>query len=241
MARCAPAPMATPTSAPASAGASLTPSPTKQTLPLDSAISASTLSAFCFGRASAHTWSSGMPTSLAMARAVLRPSPVHIHTSMPRCWRYRMVATASARTASRTATAPSRHTFLPNIAWTTTTESIDALLCAAHSSSSVSACRASSPSSCFNSFKLSSRNAKLPTRISTPPKTALTPRPTLYRNWSGVAKVEQPDADCAASTKHLAIGWSEPASAAPTNHQKFRSSRSVSTERWSTMPQPLPR
>ncbi len=72
--------MAEPTSAWASAGASLMPSPTIPTI-LPSAWSRWTSAALCSGRTSAIT--RAMPTWLAMAAAVLRLSPVIMTTSIP--------------------------------------------------------------------------------------------------------------------------------------------------------------
>mmetsp|Transcript_32626 Transcript_32626/g.90871 ORF Transcript_32626/g.90871 Transcript_32626/m.90871 type:complete len:219 (-) Transcript_32626:251-907(-) len=180
IAKCAPAPIAMPTSAAASAGASLTPSPTTQTEPCPAsfAFSSSTFSALCFGSASACTRSSGMPTSLAMACAVFRPSPVHIQTSKPRSfWRCRIVRFASARRASRMASAPRSRTLRSMTAWTMTTESRDSLFSAAHTSSCFKL--SSSARSWRSSLRLSSKKAKLPMRTSTPWMVALTPRPTL--------------------------------------------------------------
>merc|ERR1719161_524817 len=79
-----PAPMARPTSAVASAGESLIPSPTIPTMfffALLSFWSFSTVFTLSAGRASATIFHFWMPTSLAMTPAVVAWSPVHIHTS----------------------------------------------------------------------------------------------------------------------------------------------------------------
>merc|ERR1719161_1559780 len=83
-----PAPIAKPTSAVASAGESLLPSPTIATMfffSLFSFWSFSTVLTLSAGRASATIFHFWMPTSLAITPAVVAWSPVHIQTSMPSC------------------------------------------------------------------------------------------------------------------------------------------------------------
>ena len=89
MATSVPAPMARPTSARARAGASLMPSPTMATF-LPSAWRAATFRSLSWGRTSAST--EVTPSSLPMASAVRRLSPVSMTTSSPSS---RNAATAS--------------------------------------------------------------------------------------------------------------------------------------------------
>ncbi len=78
-----PAPIATPTSAVRSAGASFTPSPTIATR-LPRPWSSRILSTFSSGSTSANTMS--IPSSAATASATGRASPVSITTSIPAAW-----------------------------------------------------------------------------------------------------------------------------------------------------------
>ena len=98
-----PAPMAMPRSACASAGASLTPSPTIA-VNLPSAWSCLTPSALSSGSTSAKTRS--MPTCFATASAVRRLSPVIITGSMPSALRSAMACAAFGRTVSAAAMTP---------------------------------------------------------------------------------------------------------------------------------------
>ncbi len=82
MATSAPVPMAIPTSAWASAGASLMPSPTIATT-WPRPCSRDTIAAFSAGCTSARTRCNGMPTWRATASAVALPSPVTSQASMP--------------------------------------------------------------------------------------------------------------------------------------------------------------
>src|SRR5665647_3262052 len=91
MATSVPAPIATPMSAVARAGASLTPSPTMATR-RPARCSSVTLSALSPGRTSAMTVS--MPSWAAIRRAVASLSPVSMTTVMPRSCRSRTAAAA---------------------------------------------------------------------------------------------------------------------------------------------------
>ena len=98
-----PAPMAIPTSAVASAGASFTPSPTMATLrpPSWKRLTAAALSA---GRTCAAT--SSMPSRRATESATAWLSPVIIATRTPSAWRASTASPDSGRTSSSTATMP---------------------------------------------------------------------------------------------------------------------------------------
>ena len=104
MATSVPAPMARPTSAVTSAGASLMPSPTMATL-LPSACNPCTTRALSWGS----TWAMTRltPTCRAMASAVRWLSPVSSTTSQPISRRAAMAAALSALTTSATAMTPS--------------------------------------------------------------------------------------------------------------------------------------
>ncbi len=97
-----PPPIAIPTSAAASAGASLMPSPTWATI-CPSARSASTMRCLSAGRSSAQT---AMPSAPPMAAAVQALSPVSITVAMPASRSARRPAAASGRGSSRTAMRP---------------------------------------------------------------------------------------------------------------------------------------
>ncbi len=103
MATSVPVPIAKPTSARASAGASLMPSPTIPTV-RPSARSRSISRALSAGRTSATT--RVMPTRRATASAVRLSSPVTIATSRPSARRFSMAPAASGLTSSATATSP---------------------------------------------------------------------------------------------------------------------------------------
>src|SRR4051794_11225650 len=108
--------MAIPTSALASAGASLMPSPTIATV-RPWRWRRSTMSAFPSGRTSATTRCAGIPTCAPIALAAPRPSPVTSQVSMPASASSRIAADASARTGSAIAMTPAAR---PSIATTTT-------------------------------------------------------------------------------------------------------------------------
>ena len=99
----APVPMANPTSAVASAGASLMPSPTMPTI-LPSFFRAATFSALCSGSTSASTFV--IPIPLAIARAARSLSPVIIHTSIPSFCRSAIAWAEFSFTVSATAINP---------------------------------------------------------------------------------------------------------------------------------------
>ncbi len=98
-----PAPMAMPTSAWASAGASLTPSPVMATTS-PRAWTSLTLRAFSWGRTSANT--SSIPIRLPTHDATFRLSPVSIMVRMPMARSLATASTSSSRTVSARATAP---------------------------------------------------------------------------------------------------------------------------------------
>ena len=105
MATSVPEPMAIPTSAWASAGASLIPSPTMAVI-LPWRWSFATSAALCSGSTSARTVS--IPISAAMARATPQLSPVIMATSMP-SWRSSATAAFDvSRTTSAVVTRPTR-------------------------------------------------------------------------------------------------------------------------------------
>jgi len=99
----APVPMAIPTSARASAAASLRPSPTMPTT-CPPSCNLATCSAFSRGNTSAITWS--MPTWSATARAVAPLSPVSIQTSRPSAFSCATASADSSLTGSATTTTP---------------------------------------------------------------------------------------------------------------------------------------
>ena len=103
MAMSVPLPMAIPTSALASAGASLIPSPTIATT-LPSRCRDRMASSFCSGRSPATKRS--IPTSLAIAAAVRWLSPVSIITWTPIAFSESTAAFAEGFNASETATMP---------------------------------------------------------------------------------------------------------------------------------------
>mmetsp|Transcript_2845 Transcript_2845/g.9564 ORF Transcript_2845/g.9564 Transcript_2845/m.9564 type:complete len:314 (-) Transcript_2845:505-1446(-) len=105
MATRVPLPMAMPTSAWASAGESLMPSPTMAT-PRCTRCRSATHRFFSAGKAPARTRAGRSPRSSATAKAVASWSPVSIQTSTPRRRSARSTARASGRGASATATAP---------------------------------------------------------------------------------------------------------------------------------------
>ena len=92
-----PLPMAMPTSARASDGASLTPSPTIATL-RPAALNESTKAVFCSGRSSARQ--SSMPSRAPTARAAPSPSPVTMATCSPMRFSSATAPAAPGRTAS---------------------------------------------------------------------------------------------------------------------------------------------
>src|SRR5215207_52895 len=106
MATSVPVPMATPTSACASAGASLMPSPTMATFS-PSLCSRFTSAALSCGSTSARTRS--MPSSRAMASAVRRLSPVSMATSRPISCSQSTASLDSWRTTSATASGLAVH------------------------------------------------------------------------------------------------------------------------------------
>ena len=105
-----PAPMATPTSAAVSAGASLMPSPTIMVFP--SAPSDFITSAFPSGRTDAMTRST--PACAPIACAVRSLSPVTITVRMPISFSRRTAAAESLRIVSATAISPNTCTAFPS-------------------------------------------------------------------------------------------------------------------------------
>ena len=105
MATSAPVPMATPTSAWASAGASLMPSPTMATR-CPWACSASMTAALSPGSTSAWIREGSMPTRRATDSAVARSSPVSIQTVRPCASSVRIASMASALIGSAMASIP---------------------------------------------------------------------------------------------------------------------------------------
>ena len=105
MATSVPVPMAMPTSALASAGASLMPSPAIATL-RPCACSRLTSAALSSGFTS--PWTSSMPSARATACAVVAPSPVAITTRRPLACNAAMVGLAEGLIGSATASRPSK-------------------------------------------------------------------------------------------------------------------------------------
>mmetsp|Transcript_3329 Transcript_3329/g.11702 ORF Transcript_3329/g.11702 Transcript_3329/m.11702 type:complete len:215 (-) Transcript_3329:1545-2189(-) len=163
-----PAPMAMPTSAVASAGESLMPSPTMATtMPRD--CSCLTLSTFCVGRTSANTCV--IPTLAATAAAVYLLSPVTIHTSTPLRWSSLTVQNASFLTESWITAMPR-----------TSRSSATKITVLHSSSSSRSSCRTSTGTSTLSwasSFWLPA-STRLPSTLHT------TPMPVTLSNSVGV-------------------------------------------------------
>src|SRR5215218_3007077 len=192
-----------PTSARASAGASLTPSPTIATRRPRRCRSATTAS-LSSGRTSANT--SSMPRSAATASATWRASPVSITTRLPSRWSSWTAWRDSGRTASSSArapsTSPSRATY-----------------------STVAPRRrhwSSWPASASGSRSPSSRSrAGPPTAAVTPSTLAVTPRPVIERKSPACGRSPR---SRAAATIARASGCSLSASAAPAS----RSSPSAS-------------
>lgn len=102
-----PPPMATPTSAQASAGASFTPSPTMATR-RPSARRLRTNSAFCSGRTPARASSAAMPAAAAMACTASGRSPLSSMTRRPARCSAATVGAASGRSASLSSRRPAR-------------------------------------------------------------------------------------------------------------------------------------
>ena len=103
MATSVPVPMANPTLAPASAGASFIPSPTMPTTSPRSCSSVTLVTLSC-GNTSAIT--SSTPTCFATASAVARLSPVTIATLMPNACKRAIAVRESSLMGSATATIP---------------------------------------------------------------------------------------------------------------------------------------
>ena len=161
-----PVPIAMPTSAWASAGASLMPSPAMATL-RPSFCRSRTTSNFFSGKTSASN--SSMPRLLATASAVARLSPVSMTRRIPSVLRLRTACTAKGLTGSAMPISPAAW---PSIATKTT----------------VCPCRRSSSAFCFSpatEMPLSSTNRSLPTRTCRSSIWAVTPNPV--REWKSRA------------------------------------------------------
>mmetsp|Transcript_109265 Transcript_109265/g.308256 ORF Transcript_109265/g.308256 Transcript_109265/m.308256 type:complete len:240 (+) Transcript_109265:538-1257(+) len=213
--------MATPTSAWASASESFMPSPTKPTRFWPDLCNICTHSRLVDGNASA-TMAVPMPTFSAMHWAVAVLSPVHIHTSRPNVF-FSCSTThlASGRIGSLRATAPKA---TPST-WRITT--VWPRSCKETTQERNSA----APGASGEFPTVSSKKRRLPTRAMTPPSwstTQRTPRPLRHSKSSGVTIGGRPCILPTVPWMHFATGWSLALSRVPSNHQKHRSSSSVS-------------
>ena len=188
-----PAPMAIPKSACASAGASLTPSPTMATR-LPASMSSLTLAALSPGSTSAMTLV--MPSSAAIRAAVAALSPVSITTSTPRS---RNSATAAAEVGRTASAMPKTATARPS-----TAASTEVLPAAASAS-----CRGPSTPTSTDSASISRR---LPTATRCPSTVATAPCPAMLAN-SLATRLAAP-AVSARCTTALASGCSDSRSTA---------------------------
>ena len=163
-----PVPIAMPTSAAASAGASLMPSPAIATT-RPSRRYLSTTSAFAAGSTSAST--SVIPTLRATASAVVLRSPVTITTRTPSACNARSASDADSFTGSATERTPARP---PSTARNTTV----------HPSPQRGS---ASPSTSLTSTPRSPRNDAFPTATARPSTFAVTPWPGIARNDEAAA------------------------------------------------------
>mmetsp|Transcript_8470 Transcript_8470/g.30572 ORF Transcript_8470/g.30572 Transcript_8470/m.30572 type:complete len:326 (-) Transcript_8470:1489-2466(-) len=189
------APMATPTSAAARAGASFTPSPTIATAPW-SRLSSATASTLSSGRMECLTWDSRRPTALATLRADPSLSPVTMAASTPIPARALTAAAAFLLTKSAAAATPRA---LPSTAAHTAV-----IPSPSHDSKAFRSPAASEDDHPFPA----AASFTFPTTTNLPSTTALAPAPgmVLYETTSADASIFLSSASLSTAP---AIGWED--------------------------------
>mmetsp|Transcript_4232 Transcript_4232/g.17152 ORF Transcript_4232/g.17152 Transcript_4232/m.17152 type:complete len:233 (-) Transcript_4232:2667-3365(-) len=220
-ATCVPPANATPTSAFASAGASLTPSPTIATLWPPARCNDATTAALSAGSTPAVTWAASMPTCLATASAVCSWSPVSMRTSSPkRRFSVLTAAAASGRAGSAMPTTPSRrHDDVAGFESTRTAVLAWARSMSTSGPASVSTVLAAQPSSSARSGEPTATSRVVVVVPACGPvcSVAVTPRPGITVDATSASR--RKPLVLASSTMARASGCSEPSSAAAASRR----------------------